>query len=356
MQSIEYFTFGMDPFQLQKELGLTSSIHQITRIASITNDFTSNPAQFHSKSKSDLDYSQFLSVLLISLLGNKMDLSLWPVGGHDDTSQSKRDSETGFIARNNQKSHSSERDSDTSDPFEELLRNGERMLLDDRSMELLEYLKESKHGFVERVDIVVDNAGLELFCDLIFADYLICSGFAAQVVLQLKAHPTFVSDAMEKDVVFTIEFLRKSEDGALKKIGDRWNGFVESGKWRLNEELFWVQPWAMWEMSEESRSLYEEIREKSDLVVVKGDANYRRLVGDREWDVTVELEDVLCYFPAPICALRVLKAEVGVGMKKEIVEKVRTDDAEWMVNGKWGVVQFVNTRSNKLKQESEMLN
>ena len=78
-----------------------------------------------------------------------------------------------------------------------------------------------------------------------------------------------------------------------------------------------------------------------DLAFVKGDANYRRLLGDRQWDYSAPFRDVVgCYFPCPVCALRTLKAEVGCGMAREQVERAMALDDEWMVNGRFGVVQF----------------
>jgi len=42
--------------------------------------------------------------------------------------------------------------------------------------------------------------GLELLFDLALADFLLCHGWAREVVLHLKNQPFFVSDAMPKDV------------------------------------------------------------------------------------------------------------------------------------------------------------
>ena len=46
------------------------------------------------------------------------------------------------------------------------------------------------------------------------------------------------------------------------------------------------------------------------------------------------------YFPAPLCALRTLKAELGCGMSEESVDRASSSDPEWLTNGRWGVVQF----------------
>lgn len=55
----------------------------------------------------------------------------------------------------------------------------------------------------------------------------------------------------------------------------------------------------------------QELRDESSMVFVKGDANYRRLIGDRLWPTDTPFSDVAGYFPARLCALRTLKAELG---------------------------------------------
>lgn len=47
------------------------------------------------------------------------------------------------------------------------------------------------------------------------------------------------------------------------------------------------------------------------MVFLKGDANYRRLIGDRRWPTNTPFSDVAGYFPTKLCALRTLKAELG---------------------------------------------
>ena len=92
----------------------------------------------------------------------------------------------------------------------------------------------------------------------------------------------------------------------------------------------------MWEMPEVLR---EELT-KSDLVLFKGDMNYRRLLGDRHWDFEIPFEEIMEYFPAPVAAVRTLKAEVLCGLAHGQAEAAALQDPEWMVNSNWGVIQF----------------
>eukprot|EP00958_Prasinococcus_capsulatus_P014125 scaffold1473_cov375-Prasinococcus_capsulatus_cf.AAC.4 len=75
-------------------------------------------------------------------------------------------------------------------------------------------------------------------------------------------------------------------------------------------------------------------------VFVKGDANYRRLLGDRHWPLDYPFEKVAAYWPVPVCALRTLKAELGCGMPQDRTAKAMEDDEQWLVNGRYGVVHY----------------
>jgi hypothetical protein len=92
----------------------------------------------------------------------------------------------------------------------------------------------------------------------------------------------------------------------------------------------------MWEMPS---SLRHELGEAA-LVISKGDANYRRLVGDRHWPFDTSLEDVWTYFPTSLLALRVSKSQVMVGLQRGQAGELDQIDPQWMTNGRWGLVQF----------------
>jgi len=104
----------------------------------------------------------------------------------------------------------------------------------------------------------------------------------------------------------------------------------------LAPAFYWNFPLAFWDIPP---SLRHEL-ESADLVISKGDANYRRLLGDRHWPFTTPLEKILNHLSTPLLVLRTLKAEVAAGISSPEIERAQKMDANWMTDGRWGVVQF----------------
>jgi len=250
--------------------------------------------------------------LSMPLWGNKMDLSLWPA----DASQNH-------------------------DVFAEILEKAHENLLHDDSGAVAKHCASLREKGGGTVDIIVDNAGFELVTDLAAAQYLVDAGIAKTVTFQLKSHPTFVSDALTKDLLETVDYycgLDPDKFPAAHAAGLKWKSFLESGQWKCEENAFWVQGLPMWKMH---APLFDDLKARCDLAIVKGDANYRRLLGDLEWDTSAPFDKVVgAYFPCPVCALRTLKAEIGCGMAPEETERAAKADKNWMVNGRFGVVHF----------------
>lgn len=71
--------------------------------------------------------------------------------------------------------------------------------------------------------------------------------------------------------------------------------------------------------------------------IFKGDLNYRRLVGDRDWPPTVPFSAVTAYFPGPVAALRTLKSDVVTGVAP--VTLANLTDERWRVEGTHGLIQ-----------------
>jgi hypothetical protein len=189
-----------------------------------------------------------------------------------------------------------------------------------------------------RIDVIADNAGFELVADLCLVDYLLATASAAVIRLHLKPHPTYVSDAMRDDVLHTIARLRQDDDSEVRTVAARLASYIDAGRLQLHDHFFWTSPLAFWAMPGE---LVKDLQ-KATLVFVKGDANYRRLLGDRHWPFTTPFEDIVCYFPAPLVALRTLKSEVAAGLQSGQAAEIAGRDPDWLVDGEWGVIQFVD--------------
>lgn len=191
-----------------------------------------------------------------------------------------------------------------------------------------------------RVDIVLDNAGFELITDFVLADALLSLNLASEVHFHAKCIPWFVSDTTRCDFDWTIQQLLAANHRWLSKCGQTWKENVKKGSWVYHEHLFWTLPHEFWSMEEVAPDLYAELR-KSDLLLFKGDLNYRKLTGDRKWDFTAPFSQVLKMFhPAPLCTIRTLKADVQVGLRPGLGEGLGASEPDWMVSGKYGVIQF----------------
>lgn len=210
---------------------------------------------------------------------------------------------------------------------------GGRHLLVDDVETTVRYLDELAHG--ARVELLADNAGMELVADLVLADGLLRTGMAESVTVHLKAHPTFVSDATAADLFGILQVLEADPREAVRGLARRCRRHLSTGGLRLEDGFVWTSPLPFREIPEDTLA---ELG-RSDLVVSKGDAHYRRLLGDRHWAFTRPFEDVTAYFPAPLLALRTLKAEVVCGLDEDQVDAVRQEDPDWLVDGRWGVAQ-----------------
>jgi uncharacterized protein with ATP-grasp and redox domains len=189
-----------------------------------------------------------------------------------------------------------------------------------------------------RVDFICDNSGTELLLDLALADFLLCFGWAKQVTLHAKFHPFFVSDAMPVDIDWTIAAIRaKTTLPLVAELGQRLAGYRAGGQLSIPDDIYWNSAKFFWEMPPHLREALAPAR----LVIVKGDANYRRLIGDSRQPTTTPMAEAVLYFPAPLVALRTMKSDAVAGLTTEQVAALDAQDAEWRVNGKRGVIQAV---------------
>jgi hypothetical protein len=76
------------------------------------------------------------------------------------------------------------------------------------------------------------------------------------------------------------------------------------------------------------------------LTIMKGDLNYRRLVGDNHQEATVSFQDSVGYFPGAVVALRTLKSEVIVGLDPARLTALEGTGESWRTTGRYGLVQL----------------
>jgi hypothetical protein len=195
-------------------------------------------------------------------------------------------------------------------------------------------------GGVRQVDFINDNVGLDLLFDLALADLLLHQGWVGQVIFHLKGHPFFVSDGMPRDVEATLSLLLGSSSAALRRLGNRLTASLAGGCFVLEADPFWTSCLMFRQFPP---SLRNELA-RSDLVVIKGDVNYRRLLDDRHWPHTAPLEQIAAFFPAPFVVLRTLKGEIQVGLAPGQAEALAVEDPTWLINGRRGLIHFCHPR------------
>jgi hypothetical protein len=246
---------------------------------------------------------------------------------------------------------------------------------------------------VRRLDFINDNCGIDFLTDLALADFLLAKGWVAEIVMHLKPQPFFVSDVMIKDAEAMIAALCASDSAMLAALGQRLRNALfphpqplpqrgrgaelpsptgrgaelpsptgrgaelpsptgrgaelpsprgigaggEGGGLRFTTHPFWPTPFMFRHMPADLRTELSQ----ANLVILKGDVNYRRLLDDRHWPFTARMEEIAAYFPTHFATLRTFKCELAVGLQPGQAEQIATADPDWLLNGQRGVIQFV---------------
>jgi len=113
--------------------------------------------------------------------------------------------------------------------------------------------------------------------------------------------------------------------------------YLNEDRLHLQSDFFWTSPLPGWEMPPETRQSLAG----AGLLISKGDANYRRWLGDRHWPFTAPIQQVIAYRPAPLLLLRVMKAEIVAGLQPGQPEKLYQANPNWSIGGRSALIQFV---------------
>jgi hypothetical protein len=184
------------------------------------------------------------------------------------------------------------------------------------------------------VCVVADNAGRELAPDLILADRLLVTGRASAVTLHVKAYPYFVSDATTADVIATLRTMIDAA-GRAEQAGRRLWQAMADGVLTVRAHPFSCAPRAYRDMPADLAAEFAS----ATVTIMKGDLNYRRLVGDRSWPATVPFATVTSYFPGPVAALRTLKSDVVVGLTGDVLADLDATGEPWRTTGTHALIQ-----------------
>ncbi|XP_055382714.1 damage-control phosphatase ARMT1-like [Condylostylus longicornis] len=259
---------------------------------------------------SDID-KYFKKLLYLDLWGNKCDLSI---------TEGKDIKQTG-------------------DQLEAVDHLKEYILID--QAEEIWNLISQKYTGERYIDFICDNAGYELFTDFLLAEYIIEHKLATKIRFYIKAIPWFISDTTPEDFEWVLKYLYENNNEELKLIGNKWKSLVDQGKFILLEpDRFFISPYEYYRMKEIAPHLYDKLSE-AHLLIIKGDLNYRKLLGDFTWDYTEKFETCLRGFnPTNICSLRTVKADLICGLEEGLAEKLFEKDSNWMLTGEYGTVML----------------
>jgi hypothetical protein len=118
----------------------------------------------------------------------------------------------------------------------------------------------------------------------------------------------------------------------------------------LNESPFWNLAYSFHELEQVQPQLYLDFKQNSSLVILKGDLNYRKLLGDLNWPFETPLSAAIRGFkPTSLCAIRTLKSDLIANLNTNqsenenfglALKKVKESN-QWMLSGDYGLIQFV---------------
>ena len=200
---------------------------------------------------------------------------------------------------------------------------------------VVEALTTTGKGGEKLVSIMVGDCGSSLIGDLLLAHVLISLQLASRVTLiastpkqkQDSRSPSLRATAV--DVAGHIEHLADPklhrDVWAVRHFGEACRMHAQSGQITF---------------AEGDEDMPTSVLAGSMMVFVKGEANYRRLLGEREWPLDTPARDVLSYWPVPVCALRCVRAEIGCGISEATQARLEREDVSWMLRGRHYQVHY----------------
>lgn len=301
-----------DYFMYHKKAELENSLDAVASVVESVN-------KFKESQPSENEIQQFFCKMMkVNLWGNKNDLSI--TLGQEISGEGR-------------------------DPIAETDKFNEFLLVDN-TKEIWNCLNQTER---KHIDFINDNAGYELLCDLVLAEFMLHFNIAKRIKFRLKSIPWFISDALPHDFYETIDKLKSSKIPNVSEFGNKLKTLNDDGNLTIISppDLYFTGPYEFSKMEEIDNELWKKLKEV-DLLIFKGDLNYRKLLGDKNWIPSTGFGTSLCGFkPTNLCAMRTVKADLISGIDQKVADDLAQQDDEnsmyntWMSTGKYGVIQFV---------------
>lgn len=217
------------------------------------------------------------------------------------------------------------------------------------------------------VNIIVDNFGIEFLSDLVLGYYLKEKG-ASKIVYHVKHIPMFVSDVVVDDHIVMldrIETLVKGSKNAALYLGALSNlkSMVKNGAFEFKANYLWNMPFSFSEIvtssvktdKSETHKLIKEVISiftGDDLLIVKGDLNYRRLVEDKLWNPQRKTLSRIRYIKCPILVIRSYKSSVVMDCSRsDIIAMHEKFGSDWKTEGRVGAVLYYKAQPKLFKRK-----
>ncbi|KAJ5665174.1 uncharacterized protein N7477_007622 [Penicillium maclennaniae] len=312
-----------DVFKRQKDSTFVKSRSAVEELASRYMQTVAETGLVQNESKEEAKKLLFIEMTEVALWGNATDLSLLANLSLEDLQKLQgRDA----------------------------IQKSQRNIVDNDTDDVWSYLQCTTGQPDRQIDIILDNAGFELFTDVLYAAYLLDTGIATTVRLHTKQSPWFVSDVIPSDIESMFKHLESSDcfpdRQYLDKLTPRLRKLFNSAAIMTTSDPFWTTPFSFHEMPSKAAALFGELQ-KSYLVIFKGDLNYRKLTRDGLWPHTTTFEEALGPLGKQsgikILALRTNKSDVCVGVPTQREVDALNEEAPggaWIQNGKYAVVSF----------------
>jgi len=184
------------------------------------------------------------------------------------------------------------------------------------------------------VHVVADNAGTELALDLAVVDAVL-EDPGAHVALHLKMQPVFVSDALPADVWRLLEGMI-GRGGDVAALAGRLRAAFEERRLELWPDPFWSGP----RFLREAPPHLERALRSARVVLLKGDANYRRVTDDAIWPPHEPFARAADGLGVPVACVRTMKSDSVLGLPAGLAEQLSASDARWRIDGRRGLIQM----------------